>query len=50
MGCDSEASGQGDSIHTAVGEMSMVSEGKTVSTCINRLWCDQRVGHHRDLR
>ena len=39
------------SIQTAVGEIERVyGKGKTVSTYINLLWLDQRVGHHRDLR
>ena len=42
--------GRGHSIHTAVGEIERVyGEGKTVSTYINLLWRDRRVGHHRDL-
>ena len=43
--------GRGHSIHTAIGETERVyGEGKTVSTYINLLRCDQRVGHHCDLR
>ena len=43
--------GRGHSIHTAVGEIERVyGEGKTVSTYINLLWRDRRVGHHHDLR
>ena len=43
--------GRAHSIHTAVREIERVyGEGKTVSTYINLLQCDQRVGHHRDLR
>ena len=43
--------GRGHSIHTAVGEIERVyGEGKTVSTYINLLQHDQRVGHHHDLR
>ena len=43
--------GRGHSIHTAVGEIERVyGEGKTVSTYINLLWQDRRVGHHHDLR
>ena len=43
--------GRGHSIHTAVGEIERVyGEGKTVSTYINLLQRDRRVGHHHDLR
>ena len=43
--------GRGHSIHTAVGQIERVyGEGKTVSTYINLLQHDRRVGHHRDLR
>ena len=43
--------GRGHSIHTAVGEIERVyGEGKTVSTYINLLRRDWRVGHHHDLR
>ena len=43
--------GRGHSIHTAVGEIERVyGEGKTVSTYINLLRRDRRVGHHCDLR
>ena len=43
--------GRGHSIHRAVGEIERVyGEVKTVSTYINLLWRDRRVGHHRDLR
>ena len=42
--------GRGHSIHTAVGEIERVyGEGKTVSTYINLLQHDRRVGHHHDL-
>ena len=43
--------GRGHSIHTSVGEIERVyGEGKTVSTYINLLRHDRRVGHHHDLR
>ena len=43
--------GRGHSIHTGVGEIERVyGEGKTVSTYINLLRHDWRVGHHHDLR